>query len=344
MNRSKAILAITAVMVVLWSNTALGSNGDPVRAGQTTTATARTTLSTNQANGEGLKVVLSGATAGAAIRGQNGAKGNGVTGLASKADAYGVSGSNTAVAHGAGAGGFFNGRNNNGVVGTTDDADSAGVEGSNSAFGGDGVEGHSANGNGVFGTTSSTDFSGVYGETTVTGGSGVFGTAGNGGIGVHGTNTGTGDAGRFDGTVRVNGGIALSGILDCTGCVLPRNVAGFIQGQAVAMGAGSGSFFGPPFGSFLRLSYDCPASLANSGTLHIMNASGQLANVFVESGTPNPSYFQMAAGGDITFPASATADSFHIQAQGFIGILTIEVATVHRASDCHVQAQGVLAV
>jgi len=75
-----------------------------VKAGQTTTATARTTLSSNEANGEGLKVVLSGATAGAAIRGQNGAKGNGVSGFASNADAYGASGSNTAGAHGTGAG------------------------------------------------------------------------------------------------------------------------------------------------------------------------------------------------------------------------------------------------
>jgi hypothetical protein len=78
--------------------------------------------------------------------------------------------------------------------------------------------------------------------------------------------------------------------------------------------------------------------------VHVYNYSGALANVFVESGGPNPTYSQMNAGDELQLPAAATADSFHIQAQGFIGVLTIEVATVHRASDCHAQAQGVLSV
>jgi large subunit ribosomal protein L7/L12 len=36
-------------------------------------------------------------------------------------------------------------------------------------------------------------------------------------------------------------------------------------------------------------------------------------------------------------------DSLHIQAQApGLGVVTIEVATVHRANDCHVQAQALL--
>jgi hypothetical protein len=80
---------------------------------------------------------------------------------------------------------------------------------------------------------------------------------------------------------------------------------------------------------FLRLSYFCP--------------NPNPANVFVESGGDNPTYHQMASGDHIFFGAATTGDSFHIQAQGAPGVLTIEAATVHRASDCHVQAQGVLA-
>jgi hypothetical protein len=308
MHRSKAILAITAVMVVLWSNTALGSNGDPIRAGRTTTAKARTTLSSDQASGEGLRVVLAGSTSGAAVRAQNGAKGNGVSGFASAAGAYGVSGTNTAATHGHGAGGFFNGRNNDGVVGRT-----------TSGFA-----------------------SGVHGVNTGGEGAGVRGTAGDTGIGVFGENTGNGYAAYFDGPVNLHGNVQLQGLLSCVGCLLPTDATRFIQGQAVALGPGVFAAIGPALEGFLQLLYECPANLANNGTLHIRNNSSGPVNVFVDSGGPNPSYSQMNSLDEITFPAAATADSFHIQAQGALGVLTVEVATVHRAGDCHAQAQGVL--
>src|SRR5690242_11023411 len=44
MSRSKTILALTIVLLVVWSNTALGSNGDPLRLGQANGATEGTTL------------------------------------------------------------------------------------------------------------------------------------------------------------------------------------------------------------------------------------------------------------------------------------------------------------
>jgi hypothetical protein len=90
------------------------------------------------------------------------------------------------------------------------------------------------------------------------------------------------------------------------------------------------------------MSYQCPANLANNGVFILYNDSGSAANVFVESGDANPSYTQMAASAQMNLGASASGDSFHVQAQGALGVLTIEAATVHRASDCHAQAQGVL--
>jgi hypothetical protein len=93
---------------------------------------------------------------------------------------------------------------------------------------------------------------------------------------------------------------------------------------------------------FLRLSYACPNPVTNTGVLRVYNDSGSVANVFFESGDPNPSYASMAPATTHDLLASASGDSFHIQAQGALGILTIEAATVHRASDCHAQAQGVL--
>ena len=43
-----------------------------------------------------------------------------------------------------------------------------------------------------------------------------------------------------------------------------------------------------------------------------------------------------------SFRAPPAGDSWSIQAQGALGVQTIQVATVHRASDCHAQAQALL--
>jgi hypothetical protein len=211
--------------------------------------------------------------------------------------------------------------------------------------------------NGVQGRTGDAGSSGVYGENTGGGGFGVAGRAGTAGHAIYGDNTGTGYAGYFEDKVYVGGKLV------CTGCVSGADVTGkvsdadtldgidstgFVQGggkatgQAIAEPPGAHMMLGPPMAGFLRLSYACPATLSNDGFFKIYNDSGSPANVFVESGTPNPSYFQLAVLGQITLPASASGDSFHIQAQGAPGILTIDAATVHRASDCHIQAQALL--
>jgi hypothetical protein len=105
---------------------------------------------------------------------------------------------------------------------------------------------------------------------------------------------------------------------------------------------GAHLFLGPPLFGFLRLSYQCPATLSNPGTLNVYNDSGNVAEVFVDDGGSTPTYSQLAAGGQIAQGATATGDSFHIQAAGPLGVLTIEVGTAHRSSDCHAQAQALL--
>jgi hypothetical protein len=197
--------------------------------------------------------------------------------------------------------------------------------------------------NGVQGITVSATASGVYGQNTSGNGFGVAGRAGSGGYGIYGDNTGSGFAGYFEDKVY------LGGDLVCSGCVSTGDIAGdFVQGagkaggQAIAESPGEHFFLGPPFFGFLRLSYQCPVTLTNFGFFNVYNDSGSVANVFIESGEANPTYSQMAAGGHIQLPAAPTGDSFHIQAQGAPGIMTMEAATVNRASDCHAQAQALL--
>jgi hypothetical protein len=200
-------------------------------------------------------------------------------------------------------------------------------------------------GPGVRGTAQDPTASGVYGQN-LNGDShsyGVYGRAVGNGTGVAGYNTGTGYAGRFFGKVY------LGGNLECTGCVTPGDIstefvqgAGKAAGQAIAEAPGKTNILGPALLGFLHLSYACPSTLSNNGKLLIYNDSGSAANIFVEDGGANPTYYQIAAGASVVRPASATGDSFHIQAQGALGVMTIEVATVHRANDCHAQAQALL--
>ena len=85
--------------------------------------------------------------------------------------------------------------------------------------------------------------------------------------------------------------------------------------------------------------YVCPASLGNTGVLTIHNASGGVANFFIDSGGANPDYVQLGAGGFITYPASAGGESFSIQAQGAPGVGTVQAGPFCNASnDCHAQA------
>lgn len=85
--------------------------------------------------------------------------------------------------------------------------------------------------------------------------------------------------------------------------------------------------------------YTCPNSPPSSsaGTLWFVNSSPSVMTVFADSGGANPSHQDMAAGGQMLFAAAAAGDSFFIQAQGPWGIASVQIATVNRAANCHVQ-------
>ena len=118
---------------------------------------------------------------------------------------------------------------------------------------------------------------------------------------------------------------------------------GKVDGQAAGLDPGAWLLLGPPLHDFLELSYKCPngSPAATNGHLVIQNRSGHLANVFLESGEPNPTYRQMADDEVWEVGALAAGDSWLIRAQGPLGIISIDVATAHRAGDCHAHAQGV---
>ncbi len=198
--------------------------------------------------------------------------------------------------------------------------------------------------NGVQGIAKSSLASGVYGQNDSGGGFGVAGRTGDSGVAVYGDNTGTGYAGYFTKKVFIGGQ------LECAECISSTDIAGgYVRGsgqvddRALAVPAGSHIFLGAPMLGFMRASYACPASPSSSnGTFVLYNDSGSVANVFVDSGGANPTYHSMAAGASMNVGASSGGDSFRIQAQGALGIETIEMASVHRASECHVQAQALL--
>jgi hypothetical protein len=197
--------------------------------------------------------------------------------------------------------------------------------------------------NGVQGRTASSTASGVYGENTSGSGFGLAGRAGSDGHAIYGDNTGSGYAGYFEDKVHIGGS------LDCAGCVGASDLstsyvqgAGRAAGQAIAVTPGANTFLGAPLNGFLRLSYFCPSPTSNTGFLWVYNDSGSIANVFIESGEANATYRSMAAGANFFVPANPSGDSWHIQAQGAPGIMTIDVASVNRASDCHAQAQALL--
>jgi hypothetical protein len=119
--------------------------------------------------------------------------------------------------------------------------------------------------------------------------------------------------------------------------------AGQAVGETTTIASGTGAYLGPPLAGFLRFSYSCPSTLSSNGLLFVYNESGATANVFLDSGGANPIYHSMANGGATFLMAAAAGDSFVIQAQGPLGVITVLLATVNRTTDCYAQAQAVLA-
>ena len=90
----------------------------------------------------------------------------------------------------------------------------------------------------------------------------------------------------------------------------------------------------------LEVEFTCSAAATDE--LRVKSNARSAVDVFIESGGENPDYHQLKTKGQIRVPARKAGDSYRIQASTPFGILTLDVATVHRANDCFVQAQGIL--
>ncbi len=90
----------------------------------------------------------------------------------------------------------------------------------------------------------------------------------------------------------------------------------------------------------IAVDYKCPSSLSSNGTLRIWNFGPETISVFSDNGGSNPNnYVQLASTKNYEQGAAASGEHITLQVQG-AGMATIEVFSVHRPNDCHVQAQG----
>lgn len=125
----------------------------------------------------------------------------------------------------------------------------------------------------------------------------------------------------------------------------------FVQGRGQALhgaralglsGVNWVPFLVTPNPGGITIGYQCPASVSSNGLLVIRNDSGETVNVFADNGLDGPAYRQLGPnGGRWDQQAAAGGEHITFQVQGTI-ITTIEVFSVHRATDCHVQAQALV--
>jgi hypothetical protein len=221
----------------------------------------------------------------------------------------------------------------------------------------------SANGSGVSGVVAANNKYGVYGgndAATFGGGAavradgkqnnGVVATTANAAAdALRGVNTGGGQA--LD--LVVNAGVAPmtvnsdTKVADLNADLLDgMDSAQFIQGlgvsaaSAVSMSAGNDASVGGAAYGFTA-KYFCPISLASDGSVTFHNSTANVMNVFYDNGLAGPVYNSLAGGGDLSIPTAAIGEGLTIQFQGtWIG--TVWLFSVHRATDCHMQAQWIV--
>jgi hypothetical protein len=95
--------------------------------------------------------------------------------------------------------------------------------------------------------------------------------------------------------------------------------------------------------NFFRIGYECPSPTSANGVIRFINDTTGTINVFIENGSGNPGYHEVASLDHRLVPAAATGEYVLFQVHSpSRGIATIQVMTVNRASDCHAQAQAVI--
>jgi hypothetical protein len=111
---------------------------------------------------------------------------------------------------------------------------------------------------------------------------------------------------------------------------------GILPGNSGTISLGAGLF---------SITYACPSTLTDPGTMTFTNTSAATENVFTDNGGTDPTYQQLAAAGTSPSSATATGDVFVWQIQHpTAGLATIHAASVNRpgGNDCHLQVQAVI--
>ena len=117
---------------------------------------------------------------------------------------------------------------------------------------------------------------------------------------------------------------------------------GSVTKFAIALGAGGISpvIWGPTDAApEWSIGYVCPANLSDNGSYRVLaNFPGPL-NLFIDQGLSDPEYVVLPNNVEITRPANKSGEWVHIQMQSPAGwIADVDMFSVHRASDCHIQA------
>jgi hypothetical protein len=123
------------------------------------------------------------------------------------------------------------------------------------------------------------------------------------------------------------------------------NASAFVRGDqhisSTALALQPGDFFVVFQDSVLELDYACPANVANDGLIRLRNAGFQTMNAFADNGGTNPQYASMNSNANFDLAAAAAGEHVTFQVQGPL-IATIEIFSVHRATDCHIQTQRIV--
>jgi hypothetical protein len=95
---------------------------------------------------------------------------------------------------------------------------------------------------------------------------------------------------------------------------------------------------------FFVVEYLCPSVGADDGTITIRNVTGGVVDVFIDHGGASPEYTVIPAGAASQRAADNVGDRIQVQiASPTAGVADITMFSVHRGSDCHVQALATVA-
>jgi hypothetical protein len=95
---------------------------------------------------------------------------------------------------------------------------------------------------------------------------------------------------------------------------------------------------------FFRIRYVCPNSEAEDGTFRITNLTTGNVDTFIDHGGASPEYTVIPTNATSDRNAAHAGDRIQIQlASPTSGVADITMFSVHRGSDCHVQALATVA-